>query len=90
MATVTPAGVKNHSCPTAGLQPPPAIAGNAVVEPTPFRDDTAGPGADYLCKLSANTYKLEFLEFRIVDGVSNEVFFEVRQRTLPCPPNRQT
>lgn len=33
--------------------------------------------AEYLCKLSANTFKLQFLELKIMDAKSGALFYEV-------------
>jgi hypothetical protein len=40
-----------------------------------------------MCKLSANTCKLDFLEFKILDMDSRRVYYEVQKDPDPeCPP----
>ena len=43
------------------------------------------PCAHFLCPLEANTYKIEFLDFEVIDDASSEILFKV-QRELDAIP----
>jgi hypothetical protein len=44
--------------------------------------------AGFLCPLSANTYGIDFLHFKIRDYVGGRILFEVK-KDQACPPARQ-
>lgn len=44
------------------------------------------PCEDFLCPLEANIYKIEFLDFEVIDDASSEILFKV-QRELDAIPD---